>query len=444
MPEHTADRPNWALAPEVTADSNDSASIAPDEMDVDATPGVCFPDLRRANVSVRAAVGSNGFDPEFPEQSRNKRRLLRSAPCRRSHVKAANSHNRFGGMRGFGDNTQEKSTDYFSHSTSSPVDWTPNTSRHSLLEASDPSKHPGRKEDRPTSCHAWDIVDDRSPRPKSDDEWENPSVEASWDSTGECVEFPNSQQAPQIDRWSRPVAQVSWEYPSSEPPKMPQSPQGLPYRSPEPAQQSPIEPVQSSSAKQLQIHPFVGWMSPSDIKGGIASQYHAEPSRSLQPRPQSDGANEWHTSLPLRRILPGDVGHASSTVVDSRLNDISIPTSPLTTPSARKTFVREAIIKAEQPSKSPADIIKTRTFTQSVPLSPRPVLFRADSWNSAAPYTTLGTNRGEGDTAEKEPPVWNTAQTGKQLVMPVDPSKVICLIQRCQRSPQSQLIAICL
>ncbi|PBK69928.1 hypothetical protein ARMSODRAFT_152713 [Armillaria solidipes] len=411
MPEHTADRPNWALAPEVTADSNDSASIAPDEMDVDATPDVCFSDFRRAKVFVRAPVGCNGIDPESPEQPRNKRRLLRSAPCRRSHVKAANSHNRFGGMRGFGDNTQEKSTDYSSHSASSPVDWTPNTSRHSLPEASDSSKHPGCKEDKPTSCHAWDIVDDRSPRPKSDDEWENPSVEASWDSTGETVEFPNSQQAPQIDRWCRPVAQVSWEYPSSEPPKMPQSPQDLPYRSPEPAQQSPIEPVQSSSAKQLQTHPFAGWMSPSDIRGGIASQHHAEPPRSLQPRPQLDDANEWHTSLPLRRILPGDVGHASSTVVDSRLNDISIPTSPLTTPSARKSFVREAIIKAEQSSESPADIIKNRKFTQSVPLSPRPVLFRADSRNSAAPYTALGTSRGERGTAEKEPPVWNTAQT---------------------------------
>ncbi len=66
MPEHTADRPNWALAPEVTADSNDSASIAPDEMDVDATPGVCFPDLRRANVSVRAAVGSTASILNFP------------------------------------------------------------------------------------------------------------------------------------------------------------------------------------------------------------------------------------------------------------------------------------------------------------------------------------------------------------------------------------------
>ncbi|KAK0243069.1 hypothetical protein EDD85DRAFT_786033 [Armillaria nabsnona] len=419
MPEHTADRPNWALAPEVTVDSNDRASIAPDEMDVDATSHVCSSDCKRAKVSVRAPVGSNGFDPESPEQSRNKRRLLRSAPCRRTHVKAANSHNRFGGMRGFGDNTQENSTDYSSHSASSPVDWTPNTSRHSLLEASDSSKHPGRKEDRPTSCHAWDIVDDRSPRPKFDDERENPSVEASWDSTGERVEFPNSQQAPQIDSWSRPAAQVSWEYPSSEPPKMPQSSQGFLYHSPEPVQQSPIEPVQSS-AKQLQAHPFVGWMSPSDIRGGIASQHHAKPLRSLHPRPQFDGANEWHTSLPLRRILPGDVGHASSsTVVDSRLNDISIPTSPLTTPSARKTFVREAIIKAEQPSKSPADILKTRIFTESVPLSPRPVLFRVDSWNSAAPYTAFGTNRGEGDTAEKEPPVWNTAQTKVPEVTPV-------------------------
>ncbi|KAK0230483.1 hypothetical protein IW262DRAFT_406352 [Armillaria fumosa] len=411
MPEHTADRPNWALAPEVTADSNDSASIAPDEVEVDATPDVCFSDFRQTKVSVRGPVGSNSFDPESPEQSRNKRRLLRSAPCRRTQVKAANSHNRFGGMRGFGDNTQEKSVDNSSHNASSPVDWTPNTSRHSLPEASDSSKHPGRKEDRPTSCHAWDIIDDTSPRPKSGDEWENPSVEPSWDSMGETVEFANSQQGSRIDRWSSLVAHVSWDYPSLGSPKMLQSSQDLPYRSPEPSQQPPKELVQSSSVNQPQTRPFVGWMSPSDIRGGIASQHRAEPPRSLQPRPQFDGANEWHTSLPLRRILPGDIGHASSTVVDSRLNDISIPTSPLTTPSARKSFVREAISKAEQPSECPADIIKTRIFTQSVPLSPRPVLSRADSWNSATPYTALGTNRGEGGTAEKETPVWDTAQT---------------------------------
>ncbi|KAK0190658.1 hypothetical protein F5146DRAFT_563300 [Armillaria mellea] len=418
MPEHTADRPNWALAPEATADLNDSASIAPDEMDIDATPNVCLSDFRQTNVSLRAP--SNAFDPESPGQSRNKRRLLRSAPCRRTHVKAMNSHNRFGGMRGFGDNTQEKSIDYSFHNASSSVDWTLNTSRHSLPEASDSSKHPGRKEDKLTSCHAWDIVDDRSPRPKSDDEWENPSVETSWDIVGETAEFLNSGQAPRIDRWSRPVAQVSWEYPSLESPKMPQNPLDLPCHSLGLFQQHPIEPVQSSSAKQLQTHPFVGWMSASDIRGGIASQHCAEPRRSLQPRPDFDGVNEWHTSLPLRRILPSDVEHASSsTVVDSRLNNISIPTSPLTTPSARKSFVREAIIKAEQPSESPADIIKARIFTQSVPLSPRPVLFRADSWNSAAPYTALGTNKGEGGTAEKEPPVWKTAQTEVPEVTPV-------------------------
>ncbi|KAK0491304.1 hypothetical protein IW261DRAFT_1556446 [Armillaria novae-zelandiae] len=419
MPEHSADRPNWAMAPEVTTDWNGSVSIAPDEVGVDATPDVCFSDFRQTKVSVRAPVGSNSFGPESLEQSRNKRRLLRSAPCRRTHVKAVNSHNRFGGMRGFGDNTQEKSSDNSSCNASSPVDWTPNISRYSLPEASDSSKHPGRREDRPTSCHAWDIIDDRSPRPKFGDEWENPSVEPSWDSMGETVEIPNPQQGPQIDRWSRLVAHVSWDYPSLGSPKMLQSSQDLPYHPPGPPQRPPKEPGQSSSAKQPQTQPFVGWMSPTDTRGGIASQRHAEPPRSLQPRPQFDGANEWHTSLPLRRILPGDVGHASSTVVDSRLNDISIPTSPLTAPSARKSFVREAISKAEQPSESPADIIKTRIFTQSVPLSPRPVLFRADSWNSATPYTALGINRGEGGTAEKEPPVWNTAQTEAPEVTPV-------------------------
>lgn len=409
MPEHTADRPNWALAPEVTTDSNDSASIAPDEVEVDTTPDVCLSDFRQTKVSIRAPVESNSFDPESPEQSRNKRRLLRSAPCRRTHVKAANSHNRFGGMRGFGDNTQEKSADNSSYNASSPFDWTPNISRHSLPEASDLSKHPGCKEEGPTSCHAWDIIDDRSPRPKSGDEWKNPSVEPSWDIMKETVEFTDSQQGPRIDRWSSLIAHVSWDYPSLGPPKMLQSSQDLLYRSPEPSQQPPKESMQISSVKQPQTRPFVGWVSPSNIRGGIASQHHTEPPRSLQPRPQFDGANEWHTSLPLRRILPGDVGRASSTVVDSRLNDNSI--SPLTTPSARKSFVREVISKAEQPSESPADIIKTRIFTQSVPLSPRPVLFRADSWNSATPYTALGTNRGEGDTAEKEPPVWDTAQT---------------------------------
>ncbi|KAK0206829.1 hypothetical protein DFS33DRAFT_1273207 [Desarmillaria ectypa] len=417
LPEHTADRPNWALAPEETADSNDSArpgssSIAPDEIDVDveAAAGVCVSRSRQTKVSVRAPapgdIGSS-FDLESPEQSRNKRG---SSFRRRPQMKVANSHIRFGGMRGFRDK-QGNSTDYSSHSASSPVDWT-------LPETSDAPKHPGREEVWQTSCHAWDIIDDRSPQPKFDGERQTSSVEAFWDSKGKIEGFPNSQQAPQIDRWSRPVVQASWDYLASVPPEMPRSPQGSSCRPSEPSQQPPIEPVQSRSPKKLQTLPLVGWVSPSDIKGGVTSRHRTEPPRSLQYRPQPDGANEWHTSLPLRRILPGDVGHAS-TVVDNRLNDISIPTSRITTPSARKSFVREAIIKVEQLSEPPADIVKTRMFTQSVPLSPRPVLFRADSWNSAAPYEVLGTSRGEGGRAQKEPLVWRTAQTEVAEVAPV-------------------------
>ncbi|KAG7447463.1 uncharacterized protein BT62DRAFT_930474 [Guyanagaster necrorhizus] len=439
MPEHTADRPNWALAPEEMPESNDSArpgnsSIGPDAMDVEATADICLPRSRRTKVSVRASVpgdiGSSSSNLESLEQSRNKpgvsgrRNSLRRGPQTKDTVsrrqapmiKAANSHIRFGGMRGFGDK-QGNSTDHPSHTASLPVDWTSNISPDTLPEASNAPKHLGCEEVWP-SCRTWDIIDDRSPRPKFDNEWDNSSVEASLDSTRKIVEFPNSQQTPQIDRWSRPVVQASWDYPSLVRPEVALRPQNSSYRPFEPSQQPPIESVQSSGSKQPQTHPLVGWMPPSDIKGGISSCHHAEHSISLQSCPQSDCANECHTSLPLRRILPGDVGHAS-TVMDNHLNDISILTSPLTTPSARKSFVRETIIKAEQRSESPVDVVKTRLFTQSVPLTPRMVLFGADSWNSAAPYEVLGTSRGERGAARKEPSVWYTAQTEMPKVTPV-------------------------